>query len=178
MSHSPLSTYLEDHLAGATAGVALARRVAGHSDGARTGKTLSQVAREIEADRESLKRLMSELGVRGSILKNATAWATERVSRLKPNGRLHGDPRLQRLHELEALSLGIAGKLELWEALRLVPEATAFAQIDLDELEERARSQRERVDRERMAAARAALSPTSNVVRLPEQAERNEVDAR
>jgi hypothetical protein len=177
MPRSPLCTYLEDHLAGATAGVALARRVAQHSEGARASKTLSEVAREIEADRETLKRLMSELGVRGSIVKNTIAWVSERVSRLKPNGRLRGDPRMQRLHELEALSLGIAGKLELWEALRVVPEATAFAEIDLDELEARARSQRERVERERMAAARAALSPRSNVVRLPEHAERN-VDAR
>ncbi len=136
-------------------------------------QTLSEVAREIEADRETLKRLMSELGVRGSIIKNAVAWTAERLSRLKPNGRLGGDPRMQRLHELEALSLGIAGKLELWEALRVVPEVTAFAGIDLDELEARARSQRERVERERMAAARAALSPRSNVVRLPEHAERN-----
>jgi hypothetical protein len=178
MPHSPLSTYLEDHLAGATAGVALARRAARHSDGARAGQTLSQVARDVEADRETLKRLMSELGVRGSIVKNTSAWASERISRLKPNGRLRGDPRLQRLHELEVLSLGIAGKQDLWEALRVVPEATTFAQIDLAELQARARDQRERVERERMAAARAALSSTSNVVRLPEHAERNEVDAR
>jgi hypothetical protein len=178
MARSPLSTYLEDHLAGATAGVALARRVAQHSDGARTGATLSQVARDIEADRETLKRLMSELGVRGSLAKNASAWAAERTSRLKANGRLRGDPRLHRLHELELLSLGIAGKQELWEALRVVPEATAFAQIDLDELDARARDQRARVERARMAAARAALAPTSNVVRLPEHAERTELDAR
>jgi hypothetical protein len=173
MPYSPLSTYLEDHLAGATAGVALARRVAEHSNGARTDKTLSEIAREIEADRETLKRVMAELGVRGSIVKNSIAWAAERMSRLKPNGRLGGDPRMQRLHELEALSLGIAGKLALWEALRIVPEPTAFAEIDLDELAARARDQRERVERERTAAARAALSPRSNVVRLPEHTERN-----
>jgi hypothetical protein len=84
---------------------------------------------------------------------------------------------MQRLHELEALSLGIAGKLELWEALRVVPEVTSYAGVDLGELEARARNQRERVERERMAAAYAALSSRSNVVRLREHAERN-ADAR
>ena len=178
MPHSPLSTYLEDHLAGATAGVNLARRVAQHADGRRAGQILWQVARDIEADRETLKRLMSALGVRGSIVKNATAWTLERASRLKPNGRLRGEARMQRLHELESLSIGIAGKLALWEALRVVPEVATFAQIDLDELEARARGQRELVELERIAVARAAFVPTSNVVRLPEHVERDERDAR
>jgi hypothetical protein len=174
MPHKPLSTYLGDHLAGATAGVALARRVAQHNDGKRAEQGLWQVARDVEADRETLKRLMSALGVRGSIAKNATAWVAERVSRLKPNGRLRGDDRVQRLHELESLSLGIAGKLALWEALHVVPEVAAHAHMDLDELEARARRQRELVELERLAVARAAfVAPTSNVVRLPEHVERN-----
>ena len=82
----------------------------------------------------------------------------ERLSRLKPNGRGGGDTQLQRMHELETLSLGIAGKLALWEALGAAPEAAAAGRIDLDELIDRARSQRERVEIERMTLARAALT--------------------
>ena len=82
---------------------------------------------------------MSELGVRGSHVKNAVAWLAERTSRLKPNGRLRGDPRMQRLHELEALSLGIAGKLALWAGAAHRAGARRVTQIDLDELEARAR---------------------------------------
>jgi hypothetical protein len=162
MPHSPLATYLTDHLAGATAGVALARRVARNGDGARAGPTLAQVARDIEADLQTLKQLMSELGIRGSLAKNAGAWISERASRLKPNGRLRGDPRMQRLHELETLSLGIAGKLALWQALRVSPEVATAAGFDLDALERRASDQREQVERERIAAARTALCPTPN----------------
>ncbi|MDX6618284.1 MAG: hypothetical protein QOK36_670 [Gaiellales bacterium] len=178
MARSALSIYLEDHLAGSTAGVGLARRVVRHTDGGRAGQVLSQVARDIEADRDALKRLMSALGIRGSLLKNATALTLERASRLKPNGRLRGETRMQRLHELESLSIGIAGKQAMWVALRVVPEVAACAEIDLDELDGRAREQRERVEIERIAVARDAFAPVSNVVRLPEHVERDAHNAR
>lgn len=158
MSNKLLSIYLTDHLAGSTAGVALANRAAKRNAGTPAGRRLAQIAHEIEVDRETLKELMAELGVRQSPLKNATSWAIERLSRLKPNGRGGGDTQLQRMHELETLSLGIAGKLALWEALGAAPEAAAAGRIDLDELIDRARSQRERVEIERMTLARAALT--------------------
>ena len=161
MPHSPLSIYLQDHLAGSTAGVNLARRFANANEGTPAGRTLAEVASEIEADREALQRLMAALGIPASRAKNAAAWLAERLARLKSNGRLRGEPKLQRLHELETLSLGIAGKLALWEALRIVPEVTSLAGIDLDALAERARSQRERVEEERMVFVRAALVPGS-----------------
>jgi hypothetical protein len=158
MSRTYLSIYLQDHLAGATAGVNLAKRASKHNEGTPAGRRLEQVAHEIEADRDTLARFMAELGVRPSWTKNAAAWVAERLSRLKPNGRVNGDTSLLRMHELETLSLGIAGKQALWEALRMAPESAAIADLDLDALHERARSQRERVELERMALARVALS--------------------
>ena len=158
MSNKLLSIYLTDHLAGATAGVALAQRAAKHSAGTPAGRRLAQVAHEIEADRETLRHLMSELGIRHSPGKNVASWLVERLSRLKPNGRAGGEMQLQRMHELETLSLGIAGKLALWESLAAAPEAAAAGRIDLDELIDRARSQRERVEMERITLARGALS--------------------
>jgi hypothetical protein len=158
MSNNLLSIYLTDHLAGATAGVALAKRAAKHNEGTPAGRRLLQVAREIEDDRDTLEQFMSELGISHSPVKNSASWLFERLSRLKPNGRALGDYELQRMHELEALSLGIAGKLALWEALGAAPEAAAAARIDLDELAERARSQRARVEMERIALARTTLS--------------------
>jgi hypothetical protein len=159
MPHPPLATYVSDHLAGASAGVALARRVARNGDGGRSGQTLAQIAHDVQEDFETLKRLAAHLGIGGSRVKNAGAWLSERASRLKSNGRLRGDPRLQRLHELELLSLGIAGKQSLWQALQAAPDVSS-AGFDLGALEARAVDQREQVERERIAAARAALSPT------------------
>jgi hypothetical protein len=167
VSRSSLSTYLTDHLAGATAGVALARRAAGRNDGTPTGRRLEQIAHEVEVDRDTLAHFMAKLGVRASWTKNAAAWLMERLSRLKPNGRGHGDNSLQRLQELETLSLGIAGKQALWEALRMAPQSAAIAELDLDELRERARSQRERVEMERIALARVALSLSPEASQRP-----------
>jgi hypothetical protein len=158
MSRTYLSIYLQDHLAGATAGLYLARRATKHNVGTPAGRRLAQIAHEVEADRDTLLAFMAELGVPESRVKNAAAWLTERVSRLKPNGRGHGDTLLLRMHELETLSLGIAGKQALWEALRMAPQSAAVGNLDLDALHERARSQRERVELERTALARTALS--------------------
>jgi hypothetical protein len=157
MPQEPLAIYLQDHLAGATAGVSLARRFVKSHAGTQAGRTLAEVGSEIEADREVLLQLMAELGIEGSRVKNTVAWLSERLDRLKPNGRLSGETAYQGLHELESLALGITGKLALWEALSLAPKAIA-ASIDLDALAEGARSQRERVEKERLAFARAALA--------------------
>jgi hypothetical protein len=169
MERKHLSIYLQDHLAGATAGVNLARRCAEHTAGTHAGSMLAQVAAEIEADRDSLRRILSHVGVQPSRFKNITAWLAERSARLKPNGRLRGNPTMQRLHELEALSLGIAGKLALWEALRVVPAVAEQPDVDLDALAQRAVDQRARVEAERMTCARAALAPGSTVHRLHEE---------
>jgi hypothetical protein len=158
MSRTYLAIYLQDHLAGATAGVNVARRVSKHNAGTPAGRRLAQIAHEVEADRDTLRAFMDELGIPESRTKNAAAWLAERLSSLKPNGRGHGDTLLMRMHELETLSLGIAGKQALWEALRMAPQSAAVANLDLDALHERARSQRERVELERTALARKALS--------------------
>lgn len=163
-----LSIYLQDHFAGATAGVNLARRCAEHAAGTHAGSVLTRVAAEIEADRDSLRRILSHAGVQPSRVKNVTAWLAERSARLKPNGRLRGDA-LQRLHELEALSLGIAGKLALWEALRVVPAVAEQPDVDLAALAQRAADQRTRVEAERLTFARAALAPGGTVHRLHEE---------
>jgi hypothetical protein len=157
MSEHALSIYLSDHLAGATAGVALARRVAQSTATTDEGPVLAGVAEEIEADRDTLERVMSELGVRGSPLKNSAAWLVDRVASFKPSGRMRDGNAYHRLHELEKLSLGIAGKQALWEALRTAPDVEVAA--DLDALDQRARSQRERVETARLSVAAHTLGP-------------------
>jgi hypothetical protein len=64
MQSKLLPIYLNDHLAGATAGADLARRLAGSNESEEDyGLPLSQVAREIEEDREALRAIMSRLEV-------------------------------------------------------------------------------------------------------------------
>ncbi|MDX3225384.1 hypothetical protein PV419_06625, partial [Streptomyces sp. ME19-01-6] len=58
-----LGIYLNDHLAGATAGAELARRlVKEHGDSA-CGDDLENLAKEISQDRQALLRVMANLAV-------------------------------------------------------------------------------------------------------------------
>src|SRR3954471_13184248 len=105
-----LAIYLNDHLAGAPAGLELVRRARGTNAGTPLGDFLAGLAVEIEEDRNSLERIMERLGVGKDRLKVAAAWTAEKGGRLKLNGRLTGYSPLSRLVEVEGLMIGVWGK--------------------------------------------------------------------
>jgi hypothetical protein len=153
----PLSIYLNDHLAGATLGVELARRLRSSNEGDdEFGPPLRRLCGEIEADKQTLEALMERRGIARHIAKPAAAWVAEKVGRLKLNGQLHGYSPLSRLIELEGLGIGIAGKAELWRALAasLGEESNG---VDFAALVARADGQREAVEELHRRAARAAF---------------------
>jgi|SRR5436305_12600022 len=153
-----LSIYLNDHLAGATAGAELARRVAGSNRQTSFGSVLSELAKEIEEDRRTLLQIMRRLDVRQDRLKTLASWGAEKAGRLKLNGRIIGYSPLSRLEELEGLTIGVEGKLALWQALREThADDSRLRGIDLEELIKRARSQRRRLERQRRNAAAEAI---------------------
>ena len=153
-----LATYLRDHLGGASFGVELAQRVAESNAGTEFGEPLSRIAAEIEADREELVSLMEALNVPRDVVKESIAWAGEKVGRLKLNNRLLGYSPLSRLEELEALMLGVSGKLALWRLLINVREQYfPLASADLPALVERAEVQRLLLEDMRMKAGAAAF---------------------
>jgi hypothetical protein len=152
-----LAIYLNDHLAGATLGVELARRLQGsNEDDPAFGPTLTEVCAEIEADRETLKAVMDRLGVGQSKLKPLVAVSGERLGRLKLNGRLWGYSPLSRLDELELLQIGVAGKRRLWRALEHT-RAAELPAFDLGALAERATEQLRRLEALHLKAAALAL---------------------
>jgi hypothetical protein len=154
-----LSIYLNDHLAGSTVGLDLARRTASENEGSSYGRVLAEVAEEIAQDREALVDIMDRLSVGHDRLKLAGAWAAEKLGRLKLNGSLVSYSPLSRLEELEGLSLGVEGKLSLWQALKLTHgDDPRLRGVDFDALIARARSQRRRLERQRRKAAQEALS--------------------
>ena len=156
MERGALAIYLNDHFAGATFGVALARRSLENNRDNEFGEFLRRLAEEVDADRQSLRSMLAELGVRVDRAKQAAAWASEKLGRLKPNGQLTGYSPLSRLVELELLELGITGKLALWGVLQSVLDEPP-ASGDLDVLIERAHRQRLEVDQYRLRAAEDAL---------------------
>jgi hypothetical protein len=153
-SDEQLETYLNDHLAGSAAGIALAKKLADNNQGTKLGDEMALVHRDIAEDREALEQLMARLEVRQHPVKDAAGRMLERLSRLRLNPALTGSDELTRLLETEALSIGIEGKLLMWLALK---EAAAgnprLAGTDFDRLIERARGQRRAVEAYRLAAA-------------------------
>jgi hypothetical protein len=155
-----LEIYLTDHLAAATAGVALARRTAHSNAGTEYADVLRLLTDEIEDDRQTLEKIVVALGFRKSKTKEAAAWVGEKAGRLKLNGQIRGYSPLSRVLELEALSVGVAGKLALWESLIATPGIRKrLSGFDLDSLSERARRQRAEIEEFRLRAAREAFAP-------------------
>jgi len=159
MDEKLVSIYLQDHMAGAVAGVELARRVRGSNRDGPYGEELDAICAEIERDREELSRVMSVLGARSNPIKESSAWIGEKVGRLKLNGQITGYSPLSRLMEIEGLMLGVSGKLELWRSLRAAAGSDErLAEVDLRALIRRAEDQRERLERLHESAAREALA--------------------
>ncbi|MFD7433718.1 hypothetical protein [Streptomyces sp. NPDC059861] len=137
-----LGIYLNDHLAGATAGTDRARSLAGALEESPSGPVLRTIAQEITEDRASLLAIMDTLGVPVRHYKVSLAWAAEKVGRLKSNGRLVGRSPLTSLVELEGLRLGVLGKAAAWQTLRQVAETDGRLDAgQLDDLLARAERQ-------------------------------------
>jgi hypothetical protein len=155
-----LGIYLNDHLAGATGGLELARRTAGAHRGTETGTTLTRIAKEIQEDRESLLEIMAALEVPVRQYKVAAAWVVEKAGRLKLNGRLLDRSPLSSLVELETMRVGVEGKACLWRTLLQVAKHEQRLDASrLDSLIQRAASQLETLEPMRMAASAEAFAP-------------------
>ena len=159
MHRKLLRIYLQDHLAGSTAGLELARRARGANKGTPYGEPLAKLADDIEADRRSLESIMDDLGFGADRAKNLALWAAEKAGRLKLNGQLTGYSPLSRHVEVEGLITGVNGKLSMWRTLRevvdSVPELDAGR---LDRLIERAERQIETLHELRSRAGREAFA--------------------
>jgi hypothetical protein len=154
-----LRIYMQDHLAGSTAGLELARRTRGANEGTEYGPPLAKIADEIEADRRHLQGILEDFGWGGDRLKNMGAWALEKAGRLKLNGELTGYSPLSRVVELEGLITGISGKKGLWSALlQIAPAEPRLDTALIERLRDRAGNQLETVEELRQKAAREAFA--------------------
>ena len=154
-----LNIYLNDHLAGATAGMELARRCRSNNRGTSLGDFLTELTTEIDSDRRRLEALMSALGAPLDRFKLYGAWVAEKVGRLKLNGQIKGYSPLSRLIELEGLRLGIEAKRSLWQTLKEIENIDSrLATTDLDLLIKRAEEQLDAIEPHRTQAARAAFA--------------------
>ena len=153
-----LTTYLQDHLAGALHAIELLKAMRDHHAGEPLGQFAAQLLVEIEADRNVLAGLIERTGTAPGGVKEWGAWLAEKVSRLKlKHGSAEG---LGTFEALEFLVLGIHGKWALWRALSVVAGNDSRLQgTDFNKLTTRAESQHASVDERRLACARSALGP-------------------
>ncbi|HZP50515.1 hypothetical protein [Actinocrinis sp.] len=127
-----LQVYLNDHLMGAAANVQLALRTAGAQRGTPLGRELDAIAAQISDDYAALVEVMRSVGVTP---RRSFAWLGrlgERLGRLKLNGRVVRGSQLSTLVELEALRLGVLGKLQGWRSLSVA--AQRDPRLDRDRL--------------------------------------------
>jgi hypothetical protein len=157
--HRMVGIYLNDHLAGATAGTELAHRMARSHKDREERSGLMRLAAEIGRDRAALLDMMASLGITVRGYKVGAAWIGEKAGRLKLNGRLLARSPVSDLEELELLRLGVEGKAAGWRTLRI--QADRDTRLDarrLDELISRANSQAAQIEELRVRAASRVIS--------------------
>ncbi|MDX2357631.1 hypothetical protein [Dietzia sp. PP-33] len=110
MATELLHTYMQDHHAGAAAGVDLFRRVAADHEDPETRAVVSRIGDETEEDLRTQEELMTLAGTSPSMLKDLPARAAEKLGQLKPNRRFAERSPLSDLLELEALTIAVRGK--------------------------------------------------------------------
>lgn len=159
MANEHLATYLNDHLAGSVTAIELLEDLqAAYADND-LERFFADLRNDIEADREELKQLMDQLKITQSRPRKAGAWIAGKFAELKMrlDDSAHGPLRL--LESLEAVELGITGKLALWQALIAAAEVAPALRgaLDYQRLARRATEQIERVELRRLEAAKAAF---------------------
>jgi hypothetical protein len=123
----------------------------------------AQLKTDIESDKQQLLALMDRLGIEQGRLRKASGWLAEQFVEAKLELDDEDKGELRRLERLEALVLGISGKLALWRALEAASLAASIEDERLrgpnyEDLVERAREQCALVESLRIQAARSALT--------------------
>jgi len=157
MSKEHLSIYLNDHLAGANLAVEILDHLI--SEAPHLSASLTALRTEIDEDRGELKTLMGNQHIQESRVRKAGGWIAEGLAELKLEADDDPTGGLRRLERLEALAIGIDGKLALWRALDAAAgSCTELGGIDYERLIQRALDQRARVEALRLQAAHDALA--------------------
>ena len=158
MSKDPeahLHAYLQDHLAGALEAVALLKHAEERWEGEPVAAFFGALRAEVEEDKGALEGVLDRLGAAPSLLKSAGALASEKAMALRQ--RLT-DERLGLVETLEALLLGVRGKQALWAVLASGARTNGrLGGVDFEALGQRAARQLERIEQQRLAAARTAF---------------------
>ena len=152
-----LDSYLNDHLAGSVSALELLEHWVHVHDGEQLADFFRDIKAEVRQDQEKLREVMHSLGIEESNVRQAGAWAAEKVGRVRL--MIAGDePRSVGLMlTLEGLIMGVTGKKLMWRALAAanLPQLNGY---HFKEVQRRAEQQIERLEAERMRVAPEAFA--------------------
>ena len=152
-----LDSYLNDHVAGSVSALELIAHWADVHKGEPLGSFFVEIEKEIKADQDMLRDVMRALGVDESKVRQAGAWAAEKVGRARLV--IAGDEpgSLGLVLTLEGLIMGVTGKKLMWRALAAakLPQLNSY---NFEELQRRAEQQVKRIEAERISAIREAFA--------------------
>ena len=153
-----LAVYLNDHLAGSVAAIELLDHLIKTHEGQPLAKFFADLRNDVTADQEVLRKLLKKFKAGESPIRKAGTWLAEKFSRVKMQASGEKVGELGLVQALEVLVLGITGKQLLWRSLSAtIGNSPLLIEMDLEQLEERAIEQIERVEAKRLEAAREAF---------------------
>jgi hypothetical protein len=153
-----LATYLHDHLAGSRFAIELLESLHDRYKEQELGSFALALCGEIKQDQETLKQIIEKVGTAHLDLMEAAGWIGEKASKLKLQRDGSGGG-IGTFEALEALALGIHGKLELWRVMPVVAQIDArVPEKDFGALAERAEQQHGRVETHRLQLAKTTFA--------------------
>jgi hypothetical protein len=152
-----LDSYLNDHLAGSISALELIAHWVEVHKGEPLGRFFVETEREIKADQDTLRDVMRTLGVEESKVRQAGAWAAEKVGRARL--MIAGDEQgsLGLMLTLEGLIMGVTGKKLMWRTLAAA-KLPRLKSYNFEQLQGRAEQQVERIEAERISAVRQVFA--------------------
>ncbi|MPQ97005.1 hypothetical protein GB931_03510 [Modestobacter sp. I12A-02628] len=117
-----LGIYCNDHLASASGGVELVRRVLAQHDDGPWAADLRQLLAELREERAALQATVRALGLPVRGYKQVAVWVGEKLARGKLNGRLLSRSPLSSVVEFEFLTVAVLAKRSGFETLRALAD--------------------------------------------------------
>lgn len=145
LDHDLLELYLNDHLAGATAGRARANHMVKAYRDLPIHADLRLLAAELEEEHTILGRLIEQLGLTRKWYRQLPVEVGERLGRLKLNGRVFRRSPMTPLLEVELLRGAVNAKMGLWELLHAESVTLGLDDAEWATLADRARDQDDRL---------------------------------
>jgi hypothetical protein len=159
VSRKHIATYLNDHLAGSEAALEILDHLESKHGAGRVGEVVRRLRAEITEERKVIKGLLDQLDASVSVPRRVAGWLSEKALELKLVADDPGDGYLRLLEAVEALKLGVHGKLGLWEALQANEDVVSvLATVEYQPLIRQAEVQETLLESVRLDAARSAFA--------------------